>query len=183
MTSDSPEASPESIPEITVQRLFEDRRETLQLEVLTPDTNLERPVRDPDLSSPGLALAGYTERFSSDRMQVFGETEIAYLEGLSPEERRDRVKGVLGFGIPVVFVTKALSLPDEFVEVAAECSVPILRLGSQHQGILPTGQALSRCDSRPPHQSPWFLGRRIRRGVALRRRERCREERVCVGPG
>ena len=129
MTNDSPEASPESTPEITVQRLFEDRRETLQLKVLTPDTSLERPVRDPDLSSPGLALAGYTERFSSDRMQVFGETEIAYLEGLAPEERRDRVKGVLGFGIPVVFVTKALPVPDEFVEVAAACSVPILRSG------------------------------------------------------
>jgi HPr kinase/phosphorylase len=128
LTSDSPEA-PESVPEITVRRLFEDRHETLQLEFLTSDRGLERRILDPDLSSPGLALAGYTERFSSDRIQVFGETEIAYLEGLTPEERRDRIKGVFGFGIPVAFVTKALSVSDEFLEVAAECSIPILRSG------------------------------------------------------
>jgi HPr kinase/phosphorylase len=120
-------APPDSTPEITVQRLFEDRCETLQLEILTSDIGLERRVLDSDLSSPGLALAGYTERFASDRIQVFGETEIAYLEGLAPEERRDRIKGILSFGIPAVFVTKALSVPDEVLEVAAECSVPVLR--------------------------------------------------------
>jgi HPr kinase/phosphorylase len=127
LTRDSPVAPPDSTPEITVQRLFEDRCETLQLEILTSDIGLERRVLDSDLSSPGLALAGYTERFASDRIQVFGETEIAYLEGLAPEERRDRIKGILSFGIPAVFVTKALSVPDEVLEVAAECSVPVLR--------------------------------------------------------
>ena len=129
MTSDLPVAPPDSMPEITVQRLFEDRGETLQLEILTSGVGLERRVLDSDLSSPGLALAGYTERFASERIQVFGETEIAYLEDLTPEERRDRIKGIFGFGIPVVFVTKALSVPDEVLEVAAECSIPILRSG------------------------------------------------------
>ena len=129
MTSDLPVAQPDSMPEITVQRLFEDRGETLQLEILTSGVGLERRVLDSDLSSPGLALAGYTERFASERIQVFGETEIAYLEGLTPEERRDRIKGIFGFGIPAVFVTKALSVPDEVLEVAAECSIPILRSG------------------------------------------------------
>ena len=129
MTSDLPVAPPDSMPEITVQRLFEDRGETLQLEILTSGVSLERRVLDSDLSSPGLALAGYTERFASERIQVFGETEIAYLEGLTPEERRDRIKGIFGFGIPAVFVTKALSVPDEVLEVAAECSIPILRSG------------------------------------------------------
>jgi HPr kinase/phosphorylase len=129
LTKDSQEIPPETIPGITVQRLFEDRHETLKLEVLTSDVSLERRVLDPDLSSPGLALAGYTERFSSDRIQVFGETEIAYLGGLTAEARRDRIKGVFSFGIPVAFITKALTVPDEFLEVAAECSIPVVRSG------------------------------------------------------
>ena len=127
MTSDSPVAPPNSTPEITVQRLFEDRQVTLQLEILTSDIGLERRVLDSDLSSPGLALAGYTERFASERIQVFGETEIAYLEGLTAEARRDRINGIFSFGIPAVFVTKALTVPDEVLEVAAQCSIPILR--------------------------------------------------------
>lgn len=129
MSKDSEEASPTSIPEITVQRLFDDRHETLRLEVLNPDIDLDRPLVDPDITSPGIALAGYTERFSSDRIQVFGETEISFLRGLTPEERRERIKGVFCFGIPVAFVTKSLSVPDELLEVAAECSIPILRSG------------------------------------------------------
>ena len=129
MTNDSAEGSPESIPEITVQRLFEDRHETLQLEILNPEVSLERQVVDPDITSPGIALTGYTERFSADRIQVFGETEISYLRGLTVEQRRDRIEGVFSFGIPVAFITKGLSVPAEFVEVATECSIPILRSG------------------------------------------------------
>ena len=127
MTSDSAEASQEMISEVTVQRLFEDRHETLQLEVLNSDIGLDRLIVDPDITSPGLALAGYTERFSSERIQVFGETEISYLGGLTPEERRDRLKGVFSFGIPVAFVTKGLPVPEELLEVATECSIPVLR--------------------------------------------------------
>jgi len=117
------------IPEITVQQLFDDRHETLQLKILNPDIDLDRKVVNPDLSSPGIALTGYTERFSSDRIQVFGETEISYLRDLKPEERRERIKGVFCFGIPVAFITKGLPAPKGFLEVAAECSIPILRSG------------------------------------------------------
>ncbi len=127
MTNNAGEVSPESVPEITVQRLFDDRHETLQLEVLNPDVSLERLVVDPDITSPGIALTGYTERFAAVRIQVFGETEVSYLHGLSSEERRDRIKGVFDFGIPVAFVTKGLSVPDEFLEVASECLIPVIR--------------------------------------------------------
>ena len=129
MTSDSADPLPELIPEITVQRLFEERHETLQLEVLNSEVGLERRLLDPDITSPGLALAGYTERFTSDRIQVFGETEISYLQGLTQQERRDRIKGLFEFGIPVAFVTKGLPVPDGFLEVANECSIPIIRSG------------------------------------------------------
>mgnify|MGYP001267574086 CR=1 FL=1 len=129
MTSDSTEASSGTIPEITLQRLFEDRQETLQLEVLNSEIGLDRRIVDPDITSPGIALTGYTERFSSQRIQVFGETEISYLRGLTPEERRDRVEGVFSFGIPVAFVTKGLSVSDEMLQVATECGVPVVRSG------------------------------------------------------
>ena len=48
----SSHSSPELIPEITVQRLFDDRQETLQLEVLNPDIDLDRPIVNPDISRP-----------------------------------------------------------------------------------------------------------------------------------
>jgi len=129
LTSDSADVSPDLIQAITVRRLFEDRHEILQLKVLNPEVGLDRPVVDPDITSPGIALTGYTERFSADRIQVFGETEISYLRGLSEGERRDRIKGVFSFEIPVAFITKNLVEPDQFLEVATDCSIPVIRSG------------------------------------------------------
>ena len=40
-----------------------------------------------DVSSPGLVLAGYVDRFAGHRLQVFGETEIMYLSPRDPAER------------------------------------------------------------------------------------------------
>ncbi len=127
MTNKSAEQLPNVSVKLTVQRLLDERQESLKLEVLNPDVGLDREVSDPDVSSPGIALAGHTERFTAKRMQVFGETELSYLGGLSPEERRDRIKCVFQFGIPAAFVTKGLPVSEEFMEVASECAIPILR--------------------------------------------------------
>ena len=51
----------------------------LQLEALTGAVGLDRSVPDPEVASPGLALAGYTGRFAPQRLHVLGETEITYL--------------------------------------------------------------------------------------------------------
>ena len=39
------------------------RGDPLQLESLTGEQGLDRPLPDQDVASPGLVLAGYTERF------------------------------------------------------------------------------------------------------------------------
>ena len=126
MTKDSAEL-PETTVSLSVERLLEDRQESLRLEVLNPGVPLDAEIRDSDVSSPGVALSGYTERFAEGRMQVFGETEITYLESLTEEERRERVRGVFSFSIPAAFVTKGLPVSEAFLEVATEHGVPILR--------------------------------------------------------
>lgn len=112
---------------ITVATLLERKRTVLELEVLTTGLSLEGHISDPDISSPGLALAGFTARFAEGRMQVFGETEMTYLSTLGEAERRERLETLFRFDIPVVFVTKGLEVPLEMLEVAAACSVPVVR--------------------------------------------------------
>ena len=126
MTKDSAEL-PETTSSLTVKTLFEERQESLHLEVLDPGVSLERLIGDSDVSSPGIALSGFTERFAEGRMQVFGETEMSYLESLSDDELRERVGGVFKFDIPAVFVTKGLFVSETFLEVATENDIPVLR--------------------------------------------------------
>ena len=99
----------------------------LQLEALTGDVGLDRSVPDPEVASPGLALAGYTGRFAPQRLHVLGETEIMYLASLPASERHRLLSNLFSFDLPCLFVTKGLEVPSELLELAREKGVPILR--------------------------------------------------------
>jgi HPr kinase/phosphorylase len=114
---------------VTVEDLLRIKRESLALELLTDERGLKRDIHTPDISSPGLVLTGYTERFPADRMQVLGETEISFLESLDPERRRSAVESFLAFDMPVVFITKGQDAPEPLVEVANSAGIPIIRTG------------------------------------------------------
>lgn len=111
---------------ITIQDILAVKRDTLALEVLTPDVSLDRPASDADVSSPGLALAGYTARVPGGRMWVFGETEMTYLATLPPEVAREHLLGLFSFEVPAIFVTKGQAVPDYFLEAAREHHVPVI---------------------------------------------------------
>jgi HPr kinase/phosphorylase len=112
---------------LTVGQLFERLRDTLELEQVGAQVGLDRPVTNVEASSPGLVLAGYFNRFPADRIQVFGETEITYLEALEPHRRREILEAYFAFPIPCAFVTKALEPPEPFLALAGAAGVPVLR--------------------------------------------------------
>ena len=112
---------------VTVGRLFDALRERLSLELLGTDAGLAREIVSPEASSPGLVLAGYTERFVPNRVQVLGETEISYLASRSPDERQRVIDAFFAFKVPAVFVTKAQELPAGLLAAADRAHVSILR--------------------------------------------------------
>jgi HPr kinase/phosphorylase len=113
--------------QITVEELLRDREEALGLENLTPDASLDRLITYPDPASPGLALAGFTERVVAGRVQVFGETEMAYLSSLDQEVVAKRLRHLFNHDVPVVFVTKELDVDGQFLKTAADYQLPVFR--------------------------------------------------------
>ncbi len=114
-------------PKVTVGLLLERLRGTLQLEEMEPGVGSERLVDHAEVSSPGLVLAGYVERFTPGRLQVLGETEISYLESLSEPKRKRILELFFSFPIPAVFVTKGQRFPSGLREAAAASGVPLIR--------------------------------------------------------
>ncbi|NIM52061.1 MAG: HPr(Ser) kinase/phosphatase [Gemmatimonadales bacterium] len=112
---------------ITVRDLLERKGGPLQLEVLTGGDGLDRAVSVPEVSSPGLVLAGYTKRFASDRLHVLGETEITYLKALPAADRRQALEVFMRHDVPCVFVTKGQSVPRELLRLGKERGVPVIR--------------------------------------------------------
>jgi HPr kinase/phosphorylase len=111
---------------LTVGRLLERMRETLALEPLANQNGFEREILSPNVSSPGLILAGYVERFPAHRLQVFGETEVSYIASRSEADRRKILGTYFSFPIPAVFITKGQQPPAEMGELAATAGVPII---------------------------------------------------------
>ncbi|HTS90045.1 MAG TPA: HPr(Ser) kinase/phosphatase [Gemmatimonadales bacterium] len=112
---------------ITLRDLLARRGDPLQLEPLTGEIGLDRPIPDPEVASPGLALAGYTSRFMPRRLHVLGETEITYLNSLDAAERRERLTKFFEFDLPAVFVTKNQEVPEELSDLARVRGIPLLR--------------------------------------------------------
>jgi HPr kinase/phosphorylase len=113
-------------PKLTVARLVERMSEALQLEHVGDTGGLDRVIESPHVSSPGLALAGYTERFANHRLQVLGETEVRYLESKSDDERRPLLRDFFKLDIPCLFLTKGLRPPAGLVDEAKFANTAVL---------------------------------------------------------
>ena len=72
-------------------------------------------------------LAGYTARFVGGRVFVLGETEVAYLQTLSPEDRRRSLDTLFSFDMPCLVVTKGQDVPAELPAIAEQRGIPLLR--------------------------------------------------------
>lgn len=114
---------------LTVRDVLDRRTEMLELELVAGEEGLDREIASPDISSPGLVLAGFTDRFPTGRLQVLGETEIQYLTSLENDACRASLEEFYEHEVPCVFVTKGLTIPSVMAELADARSVPLIRSG------------------------------------------------------
>ena len=111
---------------MTVGFLFDVNKQRLKLESVNGDVGFEREITDKNIHRPGLALAGYVELFTYDRVQIFGNTEIRYLNHLTFDERINALKTIFKFDLPCIFVTGENKLDDELVAIATEHRVSVI---------------------------------------------------------
>jgi HPr kinase/phosphorylase len=110
--------------DVTVRELVE----LLQAEVEGGEQGLERPVRSPEIHRPGLALAGFLKYFPTERVQVFGRTETAFLESVSPVEAKLRIDAMCSYrDIPCFVVTRGIEPNVMLLRSAAAARIPILK--------------------------------------------------------
>ena len=98
----------------------------LNLSPLTGETGLSRQITNAETNRPGLALSGYVDRFSNNRIQILGETELSFLESLPGEERRASLTRLFEQGIPCMVVTKGMDPPRELTETAERFDTSLL---------------------------------------------------------
>jgi HPr kinase/phosphorylase len=108
---------------ITIQEIVEG----LKLEVLAGKNGLNREVKNPSLSKPGLELAGLFDYYEHDRIQIIGSKEGTFFHWLNEADQLIRVK-MLFEKLPPAFVfSKNVIVPEVFIRFGEEYHIPILK--------------------------------------------------------
>ena len=70
---------------VTIKELIKD----LNLENFTPDIDTESIIlKHPDINRPALQLAGFFDHFDSERVQIIGNVENAFIQTLNDEKEK-----------------------------------------------------------------------------------------------
>lgn len=115
---------------ISVAFLVEKLRKKVQieLEACVNDGACEnRFITEQELHRPGLAMAGFVELYTHQRIQILGNTECEYLRKFDIDGQKQAFSKILEFDVPVIFLTHGNRIPDELLDMAAVFSIPIFR--------------------------------------------------------
>src|SRR5687767_286988 len=112
---------------LTVAELLEKRDKAWDLEVVAGSDGLDAIVSTSELNRPALALAGYFDVFSAERIQLIGLTESSYLDAMPPEQRDNVIRRMLAYTIPAIIVTTGRAICEELVRQCGERRIPLLR--------------------------------------------------------
>lgn len=114
---------------VTIAKFMREAPATLALSVLVGNeaTLAARRIVIPRIQKLGLALAGFRHYIHPGRVQIVGQSEIQYLNQLSPQARIEAVAGLSLERLACVLITKDLEPPSEFLSAAERASLPVLR--------------------------------------------------------
>ena len=96
-------------------------------EIYTPDNYRDILITTPEVSRPGLALAGCLEIFDEDRIQIIGYAEHRYLMGLDEDDRRKKIVDFVRAMPVAIMFTTSLPVFDDMIAEAREMKIPVLR--------------------------------------------------------
>jgi HPr kinase/phosphorylase len=113
---------------IKVATLYSEKKDEFSFEIVTGEKYLKQKyISTYDIYRPGLALAGYTGYFLSERIVIIGRTEISYLKTLTKELKDRRIATMMRLGTPCIIVAKKLKIDEKFIDEAKRRKIPILR--------------------------------------------------------
>lgn len=109
---------------VPVQTLTE--QEDLEICEIHNDKALGNMILHPRPQKSGLALAGYLKSMEKDRIQVFGNTEIGYLNQLDNDKRDTRLKNFLALKPPAILISQKQTCPGALISLSGKNKIPLL---------------------------------------------------------
>lgn len=109
---------------VSLARVVDEFSLTPIVECADPETVL---ISTADVNRPGLQFAGYYEYYDNSRIQIIGKSEESYLQGLSAEERSERLRAFFATKPKLVIMARNFDPSDETCRYAENNGVPVYK--------------------------------------------------------
>lgn len=116
------QAAPRSI---TAGELKDDKGLGIELTLVAGEAGLSLPITHTRIQKSGLALAGHFHGVTPTRIQILGETEVSFLEGLDGPARQAAALGFFRLKPSCVLITRGVPPLPELILAANEVGSPL----------------------------------------------------------
>ncbi|WP_078429918.1 HPr(Ser) kinase/phosphatase [Alkalihalobacterium alkalinitrilicum] len=101
--------------------------EKFQLELISGEEGVYRPIATSDISRPGIEMAGFFTYYPANRLQLLGRTELSFFQQLNDYDKKERMLKLCTYDTPGIIISRGLEIPEELISASEEKGVPILR--------------------------------------------------------
>ena len=100
-------------------------KKILELKLVAGEKGLKKRIKTGDINRPGLTLAGFYDFFASDRIQIFGLGETAYLRQLAPETKIKSLEKFFSYDLLCCIFTHG-EKPDQLcLDLSNQKNIPL----------------------------------------------------------
>jgi HPr kinase/phosphorylase len=124
------------MPRLSVQRLFDERRERLGLAWAAGATGAAREFTGEMLRKPGVGLIGHLNLIHPLLAQVMGRREVDYIEHLDPKVREQTCAGICRDDTVAILVCEELAPPAALVAAADRAGTPLITSAEPSQHVI-----------------------------------------------
>lgn len=108
---------------LTIQRLYDENRETLQLGWFAGFPGGERLISGDTASAAD--QVGHLNLIHPGRIQIFGHQEINYHQRLKAEARAYQLEELIAGGPPALIIAQGLETPPDILAICDERNIPL----------------------------------------------------------
>jgi HPr kinase/phosphorylase len=88
---------------------------------------LGKKITESQVQKMGLALTGFIKYVNPERIQIIGNTELAYFNTLDPGTQKDVIHKICSIDLSCIVVTRNLPIPELLIKQAEEKGIPLFR--------------------------------------------------------
>lgn len=103
------------IDNLSVEELQKKWGERLEINLVSGNRGLKRNISKDRVQKPGLRMIGPSVELEQEKIQIFGRTEVSYINSLPKPEKKNIIDQITSQNIPCLIISKDL-MPNEYLK-------------------------------------------------------------------